>query len=517
MTKKTDTPKAKTAAPKSGGGASAATPKFKVPEAKNSPSSKKSTETKVSRKRFKSTAPTEFKVEPPPPKARVSVRKSPVKKLHARPTAAKPDGDLLENLGSLPHTYGSDTIYLVAQEPHWLFTYWDIDISRHPGGPCHLRVEGGAGAIDHEIEVPFESRNWYIPVKKAGSSYVVDIGFYRSGGWNSLARSALVTTPRDTFSPSEDFRFATVPLHIGFHKLVETISRSIGGASDLVPALSSMAMAAPGGESSGAPLEAGERELLEALLGGDFFSWLSSGAWSSEEIHSAVQQRLLAQAGSGELAELVGRIQLAQAESSLFSALVGFARESVPSSWNIGAMGSEQLAAGVSSWLTAALASWAGAAQSSWASSAAGSWAGGILSSGVVPPSWAGAETSGASWGGLASWASGAGASWGGIGLSSLELSVLSSWSEALSSSMAESSQSSWGGSEQSSWFSPPRGVHAEITVTGRGEPGGRLRIGDQTIQVDANGDFEHRLVLEGGRREVSIRAIPPGESALQQ
>ena len=465
-------------------------------------------------KRASSPASAELKVEPTPSKKRISVKKTTTPAVPK--AAAQAKRDVLENLGSLPYTYGSDTIYLVAQEPHWLFTYWDIDISRHPGGPCHLRVELADGTVDHEIEVPFESRNWYIPVKKAGVSYAVDIGFYRAGSWNSLARSAVVTTPRDTFSPSEDFRFATVPLHIGFHKLVETISRSLGGASDLVPALSSMAMALPASESSAAPLEAAERELLVTLLGSDFFGWLSSGAWSSEEIHSAVQQRLMAQAGSGELAELVGRIQLAQAESSLFSSIGALAGESVAGSWNIGAMGSEQLATGVSSWLTAALASWAGAAQSSWASSAAGSWTGGNLSSAAVPSSWSGAETSGAgaSWGGLSSWAAGGGASWGGIGLSSLEMSVLSSWSEALFSSMGQSSPSSWGGSDQSSWFSAPDGVHAEITLKGRGEPGGRLRIGDATVHVDVNGDFEHRVVLQGGRREVSIRAISAGEAA---
>ena len=380
-----------------------------------------------------------------------------------------------------------------------------------------MRVEAGDGSLDHEIEVPFESRNWYIPVKKAGSSYAVDIGFYRGGGWNSLARSAIVNTPRDTFSPSEDFRFATVPLHIGFHKLIETISSSICGASELVPALASIAMAVPSAESSAAPIEARERELLVALLGSDFFSWLSSGAWSSEEIHSAVHQRLLAQAGSGELAEMVGRIQLAQAESSLFSAFAGFAGESAPGSWNVGALGSEQLAAGVSSWLTAALASWAAAAQSSWVSSVSGSWAAGALSSGAIPTSWGGAESSSAALGALSSWSSGAGASWGGLGMSSAELSVLSSWSEALSSSMIQSSPSSWGGSEQSSWFSAPKDVHAEITVRGRGEPGGLVRIGEKTIRVDANGDFEHRLILEGGRREVSICAIGPGDAALQQ
>jgi hypothetical protein len=53
--------------------------------------------------------------------------------------SVEPD-DLLSDLGSLPRSYGEEVMFLVAQDPHWLFTYWDIDISRHPGGPCILRV-----------------------------------------------------------------------------------------------------------------------------------------------------------------------------------------------------------------------------------------------------------------------------------------------------------------------------------------------------------------------------------------
>ncbi|TSA37758.1 MAG: hypothetical protein D4R65_00220, partial [Verrucomicrobiaceae bacterium] len=48
----------------------------------------------------------------------------------------------LDNIGDLPRSYGSDTIFLVAQEPHWLFTYWDIDIALHPGGKTFLRIFG---------------------------------------------------------------------------------------------------------------------------------------------------------------------------------------------------------------------------------------------------------------------------------------------------------------------------------------------------------------------------------------
>ena len=54
----------------------------------------------------------------------------------------------IDQLGELPQGYGSDTIFLVAQEPHWLFTYWDIDISRHPGGKTFLRVYENESTVE---------------------------------------------------------------------------------------------------------------------------------------------------------------------------------------------------------------------------------------------------------------------------------------------------------------------------------------------------------------------------------
>ena len=111
---------------------------------------------------------------------------------HPPPETAPVD---LDQLGELPQSYGSDTIFLVAQEPHWLFTYWDIDISRHPGGKTFLRVYEGEKTVEAEIEVPFETRNWYIPVKQAGTKYTVEIGYNRGSVWNVIARSYTIETP----------------------------------------------------------------------------------------------------------------------------------------------------------------------------------------------------------------------------------------------------------------------------------------------------------------------------------
>lgn len=261
-----------------------------------------------------------------------------VRKTQRKPAKASAASmDLLDDLGSLPHTYGEEFIFLVAQDPNWLFTYWDIDISRHPGGPCFLRVEEASGFLEKEIEVSFETRNWYIPVSKAGGSYSVEIGFQRQGKWNPIARSPIITTPRDRFSESTAFDFATLPMHISFQRLVESVSHSFASSEELLPALVKLQQSLPANISSGFPLEARDREILQALLGSEILAGLSSGRWNSEELHSAISQRLRESLSSAEVEAFFSRLPQWNSESAIFSGLQKLSAELESSSL----MGSE--------------------------------------------------------------------------------------------------------------------------------------------------------------------------------
>ena len=271
-----------------------------------------------------------------------------------------PSADTLDNLGELPRSYGTDAIFLVAQEPHWLFTYWDIDIALHPGGKTFLRVREGADHIENEIEVPFETRNWYIPVQKAGSDYSVEIGYYRGANWNMISGSITVRTPQDKISESGQFDYATIPLHMSFHHLMEHIQSTIKGGETLIQALGRLQREgkllafAPGAKGAPGP---DERVVLEALLGKTVIEELSSSSLSSEEltsrIHSLLQERL----SSASASEILSSGSWGAAESSLFSAISALA--------------------GTTSWSTGALSSWAAAALTSWAAAARSSWTGG--------------------------------------------------------------------------------------------------------------------------------------------
>lgn len=397
--------------------------------------------------------------------------------------------DPLSDLGTLPHSYGEEMLYLVAQDPHWLFTYWDIDISRHPGGPCVLRIEDAAGDLEQEIEVPFETRNWYIPVKKAGGSYAVEIGFHRHGKWNRIARSPIATTPRDKFSESTVFDFATLPMHISFQRLVENVSHSFASSEELLPALVRLQKTLPSGLSSGFPLEARDREILQALLGSEIFAAITSGQWNSEELHSAISRRFREGLSSAEVEQFFSRLPQWNSESALFS---GFQKLSAELSGSSSLMGSaafagllarlEQLQAGSS--LFSAFEKFAAGLAASSSSMGSGAFAGllerlqhlqaesslfsqfqklsaEISSSSLRLESSAFTEMLAVN---LSSWLTGLITSWGGGGASEtlVRLSAPTSWSgvelssasefaarAALSSWLAESS-SSWKGSEVS-------------------------------------------------------------------
>ncbi|MEI8311757.1 MAG: DUF4912 domain-containing protein, partial [Verrucomicrobiota bacterium] len=257
-----------------------------------------------------------------PAKGKKAAKKpgSSVEKASAPAKAALPPMDAL---GELPRSYGTDSIFLVAQEPHWLFTYWDIDISLHPGGKTYLRVSGDGDLVESEIEVPFETRNWYIPVNKAGAEYSVEIGYRRGSQWHAIASSITVRTPKDKVSESEDFDYATIPLHLSFQKLMENIQSTIKGGETLLQALGRLQRDGKlltldrGGKLA---INPDERVVLEALLGKRLLEELSSSVMSSEELSSRIQKHLQERLSSGGASELLAGIPAGSSASSLFGA-----------------------------------------------------------------------------------------------------------------------------------------------------------------------------------------------------
>jgi hypothetical protein len=404
----------------------------------------------------------------------------------------------IDQLGDLPHSYGSDTIFLVAQEPHWLFTYWDIDIARHPGGQTFLRVYEGEETIEAEIEVPFETRNWYIPVKVAGARYTVEIGYYRGSVWNLIARSVTIQTPPDRLSESESFDYATIPLHLSFQKLMENIQTAIKSGETLIQALARLqkdGKLMAFGQGAAPNFSNDQRVVLEALLGAELMDDLSSGAFSSEEIETRIRQHLEEKLSSGNASELLAKGPWGAEESSLFSAL--------------GALSSGG-GRGSSSWGAAALSSWAAAALTSWAAAAQGasSWGGENLGSWPAQASWTAAA--------LSSWLQAAQTSWLQAAQTSWSQAALSSWNQAALTSWSAAATSSWaGGSENLSSFGQSQReffmhVNAEVIFYGGTDPRAKVTVDGKPITLNPDGTFRYHFIFPDGTYEIPIVATSP-------
>lgn len=417
------------------------------------------------------------------PKVSATPKKAPSPKpAAAKKTANAPRSPRVATPATtLPRTYGYETLFLIAQDPHWLFTYWDIDISRHPGGQTFLRCYQANQQIEKEIEVPFETRNWYIPVTTAGAKYHVELGYYRGANWNAIAVSEPVETPPDNLSESENFDFATVPLHLSFTKLMESIQLSIESGEGLVSALSRLqrdGKLLPLQPADFANLGTDERMVLESLLGRDFVSSFSGSSLSSHELQELIRKRLEERLNSETGgSEWLSSWSSTKAESSLFGIL--------------------QALAGPTSWSTGALSSWAAAALMSWAAAARGvsSWGGGAQAT-----------------------AAGSTSSWGPESLTSWLQAAASSWSQAALSSWTQEAITSWASGETSSWSGQPFSgsreffmhVNAELIFYGGTHPQAAVTIDGKTVKLAPDGSFRYHFVFPNGDYEIPIVATSP-------
>lgn len=402
-------------------------------------------------------------------------------------------GSLIDECGELPRSYGGDAIFLVAQEPHWLFTYWDIDITKHPGGPTYLRVLPETGETEDEIEVPFETRNWYIPVKQAGSTYRVEIGYYRHEEWKVIARSAAARSHKEGMSESGEFEFATMPLHLSFQHLMDTMHNALEDGETLLQALARLQRGGKLFPSRGVELSGfspDQNAVLHALLGTEVMENLCSAGLSSEEVvkrlREALDEKLSSPGGLSSLTSPGG-------ENSLFGALEALSSgETLPSSWT-GEVFSSWAVAALSSWMEGAKPGSSSQPSSSWSGEALASWSSGALSS------W-GPEQ-------LTSWMQVAQTSWA--------EAALSSWNEQALSSFSHGAESSWSGASET-LSSPGFGrnffmhVNAEVIFYGGTDPAAKVTIDGESVALSPTGTFRYHFIFPDGTYEIPIVATSP-------
>src|ERR1700693_5504201 len=254
-----------------------------------------------------------------------------------------------EDLGPLPTGYSE--MFLIARDPHWLFTYWDFDYTKFPT-PRKLFIEVYRNnELESTVEINEIARNWYIPVQSAGSDYTVVFGYRDAIGiWTEVGKAGPTQTPPESISPNWDTQFATVPFHLSFNFLLDVVSAARSEGQPLTETLARLQQAAIGGQGGSSSWGGEQIKVLETLLGKEFLDRVFS--MSSQDVlqflHSELSGRMDSESASELLAK--GRLAslLAPGESSLFSASIGeFVRQEL-SSGGVSSFGASEVG-GVSS------------------------------------------------------------------------------------------------------------------------------------------------------------------------
>ncbi|MBI5042559.1 MAG: DUF4912 domain-containing protein [Nitrospirae bacterium] len=127
----------------------------------------------------------------------------------------------VEKREELPPFYGENKIVLMARDPYYAFTYWEVTSQRYEdakrllgqGVKLILRVyditdihfDGKNARGYFDIEVYEMTGSWYINIGRPNRSFCIDLGALAPDGrFLTLVRSNTVTMPRDTVSDVVD-------------------------------------------------------------------------------------------------------------------------------------------------------------------------------------------------------------------------------------------------------------------------------------------------------------------------
>jgi hypothetical protein len=214
-----------------------------------------------------------------------------------------------EHLGELPDAYGTGRLFLAARDPHWLYAYWDLNwqqMADYRGQASDRRLllrvfEKNHGDPIQTLTLGHDSRNWYIPVNKAATTYSAELGFWRHDGhFHVVSRSHEATTPPDAVSADTTARFVTIPIDISFRELFRIIRGHMRTGEALADALHRLQLAGfhfpfKLGLELG-PWTPDQTAELERILGGDLFRRIQMGSF---EITEWLRRRMQEELSSG--------------------------------------------------------------------------------------------------------------------------------------------------------------------------------------------------------------------------
>lgn len=149
----------------------------------------------------------------------------------------------------LPDKYNIDRLALMARDPYWLYTYWEISAATQEEfktnyGPFAwgqsqpvLRIYDVTGTnfekqspLEYtEIPISDQVDDWYIQVGQPDRSFCIEVGRkFQNGHFVALLRSNVVSTPRASLSEQVDEEWMWI------ESLYHTIRHQYGVSSPLI-------------------------------------------------------------------------------------------------------------------------------------------------------------------------------------------------------------------------------------------------------------------------------------------
>lgn len=151
-------------------------------------------------------------------------------RISARPLVSAAEANPDPEAAELPRSYGRDTLYLMARDPHSLFAYWDIDWSDAFGETTplerkvHLRILRADGSEEQRIEVEPMAGGHIVETAAPNADYTAELGYYSSAGeWKSVAISAAVNTPPALPADGITADLTTIPFHLSFQRMLDVL------------------------------------------------------------------------------------------------------------------------------------------------------------------------------------------------------------------------------------------------------------------------------------------------------
>jgi uncharacterized protein len=248
-----------------------------------------------------------------------------------QPSAPRVTTPAFEDLGALPSSYDEDTLFLIARDPRWLFSYWDFNWLRYSAtnmrygyAQFFLKITRQDSTQEALVEINPEARNWYVAVNHPDTVYFAEIGYFDlEGAWRGIVKSAPTHTPPDALSPETGTAdFATVPAHLSFERLLELMQEHMSEGESLIAALARVAgegrIEFRGGQSP--TWSEQQRRLLATLLGEDLVDRVGLGSAEIDQLlRKQLQEKLGSESASGLSLRLLG--ELGPSTQSLFSAV----------------------------------------------------------------------------------------------------------------------------------------------------------------------------------------------------